>query len=88
MVILTRNLSSWMSQANAFHELNPNAGSLPVFPSLGIRPLTVKTLIVNASSESTGKRVPTTERILTSIPKRLVEESSPMANSKLFKVPH
>lgn len=62
-----------MSQANAFHELNPNAGSFPVFPSLGTRPLTVKTLRVNATSESTGTdRVPIVERIVMSDRGKLV----------------
>lgn len=54
-----------MSQRNAFHELNPNAGSFPVFPSFGLRQLTVRIFTVNASSENTGiERAPIVERIV------------------------
>lgn len=37
-----------MSQRKAFHELKPNAGSFPVFPSFATRAAAVRTCAVRA----------------------------------------
>lgn len=64
LVFLTRNLSSWISHRNAFHELNPSAGSFPVFPSLGLRPLTVAVKTFTASASRETELTPIVERIV------------------------